>query len=267
MTPKESLYYLLRKYYYEKEYSTETFCDQFTLIYEREIRDRSLSPEEKDRFAAIDTIASRFSPFESDHLECPNTFYTEEDVLRAVEVAIQKLKIGPKEKEKYFEGLLIDQNRNRTGSQSLFSLMDGLPRRFNWLITDTKIVWEKDKGSKELMRYEKESFEGKPYCFLSEEELKQIVDEEDVRWLRGVLSAVPHEVLLEDILELNYPTVEESDIVWGKYRRMQLPYAEIEIVVWDERLILVASKDEAVIEMIRKGIPGAESLFGSGGTI
>lgn len=96
-TPEESLYYLLRKYFYDREYTTSIFCDEFIQIYGHEISDDSLTKEERFYFKKIFGIVSRFSPFEEEHQKYPKGYYKEQDVLKVVEEAIQKLGIVPSE--------------------------------------------------------------------------------------------------------------------------------------------------------------------------
>jgi hypothetical protein len=83
MTSKEKLYYLITEYQKGK-YDTNTFCDQFTVIYDIEVDYDALSELEKELFHKLSIITARFSPCEDD-FQLPNVYYNEQDVKSKVE--------------------------------------------------------------------------------------------------------------------------------------------------------------------------------------
>ncbi len=78
MTYPEQLYYLIREYI-KGNYDTNTFCEQFSLIYDMEVDDDDLNEIERTLFSNLSRIAYRFSPYEED-LAIPNMYYTEQEV-------------------------------------------------------------------------------------------------------------------------------------------------------------------------------------------
>ena len=78
MTSKEKLYYLLREYLV-LNYDTNSFCDQFTVVYDIEIDYATLTEPENNIFSELCRVTSRFSPFKED-LEIPNAFANEQEV-------------------------------------------------------------------------------------------------------------------------------------------------------------------------------------------
>lgn len=89
MTAKEKLYYLLTEFH-KGSYDTNTFCDQFTIIYDTEIEYETLSEVEKDLFNELSVITARYSPYEED-LKIPNVYYSEQDVKSKVNEVMAKL--------------------------------------------------------------------------------------------------------------------------------------------------------------------------------
>ncbi|WP_196595369.1 colicin immunity domain-containing protein [Pectinatus frisingensis] len=89
MTAKEKIYYLITQYKKGK-YDTNTFCDQFTVIYDTEVDYDTLSKIENRLFYELSTITSRFSPYEED-LKIPNIYYGEQEVRSKVDEVMNKL--------------------------------------------------------------------------------------------------------------------------------------------------------------------------------
>lgn len=76
--------------YLNKKIDTETFSDNFTIIYSLHIDYDTLSPVEHKLFNELDEITSRFSPFEED-LEKYDCYYSESDVEKKVKEVIKIL--------------------------------------------------------------------------------------------------------------------------------------------------------------------------------
>lgn len=89
MTARERIYYLIVQYQKGK-YDTNTFCDQFTVIYDREVDYNTLSNFENKLFYELSTITARFSPYEDD-LKIPNVYYSEREVKSKVDEVMHKL--------------------------------------------------------------------------------------------------------------------------------------------------------------------------------
>lgn len=87
MEAKEKLIYLVKEYIKGK-YDTNTFCDQFTLIYDIETDYELLTEQENELFSQITQYTSRYSQYEED-LRIPNMYYNEKNVFDKVkEVAM-----------------------------------------------------------------------------------------------------------------------------------------------------------------------------------
>ena len=70
---------MIEKYHFG-EYDTNTFADEFDMIYCHEGNEADLLKEEDNLFAELSKIAGRYSPFEEDHQKYPGVYYTDEDV-------------------------------------------------------------------------------------------------------------------------------------------------------------------------------------------
>ncbi|MDO4712266.1 MAG: hypothetical protein Q4A75_09845 [Peptostreptococcaceae bacterium] len=131
--------------------------------------------------------------------------------------------------------------------------MDGKQLKYNWFITDAQNCHIKSPYY--------ELFSENPYCFISGEELTKIENDENAQWIFGVLSAIPKDVPLEEVLKYEYPYANGYTGFWKNPITMQHPHAVIEIVPWDGELILVISSDEDLIEKIHQKIPNAIDLY------
>jgi len=87
---KKQLYYLL-EHYYKGEYTTETFADEFSRIYNLETDYRLLSDIEYKLMNELSDITERFSPFEADFENYPNVYFSEQDVKNKATEVYQKL--------------------------------------------------------------------------------------------------------------------------------------------------------------------------------
>ena len=92
MSEKEQLYYLL-KHYYEDDYTTGVFVDEFDRIYNLEVDYTTLSDEENKLMGELSVITGRFSPCEEE-LKIPNVYFSESDVKqKATEVYLELIKL------------------------------------------------------------------------------------------------------------------------------------------------------------------------------
>lgn len=91
---KRKLYWLIDQYLADK-IDAWSFSNEFQDCYDLELNLKSLSKIEREAFSELSTVVGRFSPFEKDFTDCPNAFFTEED-LRAKVIATKNILIGKK---------------------------------------------------------------------------------------------------------------------------------------------------------------------------
>ena len=85
----KKLYQLLMDYL-AKKIDTETFSDDFTIIYDLHVDYDTLSAEEQKLFGELSEITSRFSPFEEDLKEF-DCYFNETDIERKAKAVLKAL--------------------------------------------------------------------------------------------------------------------------------------------------------------------------------
>lgn len=122
---------------------------------------------------------------------------------------------------------------------------------YNWLITDFD-------GTQE---FADTFYENNEFIWISEEKFAKYLEENIVQFIWGVISGFKKDIALDNILEYPLPYANENEEIWSTNICMQNPLADIEIIAWDSTLAIVISKDEEVIEMIKKFYPNAKDLL------
>ncbi len=108
-TNKRRIYQLIDMYL-SKKIDEETFCEDFVPSYGVELDYDTITREERKAFSELQTVASRFSPFEEDHKKNPYFFYTKEQLKAKIIETREKL-------TKYFEEL---KNQDKENSDNSF---------------------------------------------------------------------------------------------------------------------------------------------------
>lgn len=141
-----------------------------------------------------------------------------------------------------------------TDLRLVFEAFGGRQREFNWLITDL-----------ELNHYPP----GLPYGsddrsldarWLSGAELSQIVEENDIQFIWGVLSGFRVGVAIDVATLSTYPYADGNRALWEPTVSIQHPLAEVEIVCWDSTATLLLSRDDDLTERFRRFFPEAVDL-------
>ena len=84
---KRRLYWLMDRYLSDK-ITPEIFCDEFYYCYDLEIDIKVLTKCEKEIFSELSDTCSRFSKFEADIANYPETYLSEEQLRKKVETAL-----------------------------------------------------------------------------------------------------------------------------------------------------------------------------------
>ena len=129
-----------------------------------------------------------------------------------------------------------------TYMKKLFDAIGNRQTEFNWLITDCICYPDNPKTDAML---------SKDYCWISGDELTEIVVQEDFQWIWAVLSAFDKSVTLSEVLNYTLPFAEDYDGFWRKPISMQHPLARIEIVPWDSSMTMIFSDDKSIIDRFR----------------
>ena len=108
----------------------------------------------------------------------------------------------------------------------------------NWLITNMECY---------PLEEEVTEFLDNEYCWIEGKELLRLLEKEDFQWIWGVFSAFPKNVLLEEVLEYNYPYADGYKGYWENPITVQHPLAITEVVAWDGSIILVISENNEIV--------------------
>ena len=151
--------------------------------------------------------------------------------------------------------------------RSVFDAIHDEQKNYNWLITDSEAYPDLEEAKKLSTRHLNLTVDAKPrlvhdgdYCFLSGEELTEIIDREDFQWIWAVLSGFEKSIPLEEILRYPLPEADGYEGFWKNPLALQHPLATIEIVPWDSSLTLVLSTQKELVRMFLDATPGSRDL-------
>jgi len=132
----------------------------------------------------------------------------------------------------------------------IFPAFENEQLKYNWLITDLDCNYYPDDRL----------ISDKKYIWLSGEELTDIVTQNKIQFIWGVLSAFQPSVTLEQVLLYELPFADGNKGFWHNPLSIQNPLAEIELVPWDSSLVLLISKNEALVDKFLTFFPQGEDL-------
>lgn len=132
----------------------------------------------------------------------------------------------------------------------VFDAIKDKQTEYNWLITDMDGVPAKVE----------ERCDGKEYCWLTGEELTQIVRADDGQWIWAVLSGFDKNISLPEVMNYPRPYADGYAGFWKNPLSIQHPLATIEIVPWDSSLTLFFSEKEELVKNFMEFFPLSEEL-------
>lgn len=150
-----------------------------------------------------------------------------------------------------YGAILSRGERFYTYLSRVFRAIGNRQRDYHWLITDC-VCYPREPEIGALL--------GEKYCWLSGEELTELVEREDFQWIWAVLSGFPEGVSLEQVLEHPLPYAGEYEGFWKNPLTIQHPLAEVELVSWDSSATLVLSRRRELVDDYRRYSPLSEDL-------
>ena len=140
-----------------------------------------------------------------------------------------------------------ENHRFYTYLSKVFQGINNTQKQYNWLITDCE-CYPKNKEIEQL-------FEQK-YCWLSGEELTNIVVKEDFQWIWGCLCGFQKDISLEDVLMHSLPSSKDYNGYYQNPVSLQHPLSSVEIVPSDSSWTLIISNDKGWLhfDSIEKGL-------------
>ena len=148
---------------------------------------------------------------------------------------------------------LIDRKSHKfyTHMRTVFQAIENVQKQYNWLITDCE-CYPKNKEIEQLLEQE--------YCWLSGEELTDIVLKEDCQWIWGCLCGFQKDLPLEEVFMHPLPSSNDYNGYYQNPVSLQHPLSSVEIVPCDSSWILIISKDQSIIDSYTKKYPKSEVL-------
>lgn len=141
--------------------------------------------------------------------------------------------------------------RYYTYLKKVFEAIGNVQQDYNWLITDCECC-PRNIETEKLLNAE--------YCWITGEQLTEIVLEEDFQWIWAVLSGFEKNIDLSEVLKYDLPYADEYRGFWENPLTLQHPLAHIEIVPWDSSLTLLLSDDKDIVDRFKKGFRYSEDL-------
>ena len=150
------------------------------------------------------------------------------------------------------KGVAIDKGQEYfTSLKSIFHSIDNIQKDYNWLITEQECYPQNEKYIEKL---------SSEWCWITGEELTEMIEDEDFQWIWGVFSAFPKDVTKEEVLKNKLPQAEGNTRIWQNPIGLQNPLSVIEIIAWDSSMtIFISSRDEIVEKLVARN-PLAKDL-------
>lgn len=150
------------------------------------------------------------------------------------------------------KGVIIDKgDRYFTFLKNLFVSIGNVQKEYNWLITGHECYPQNMEYAKKLSG---------EYCWITGDELTNMVENENFQWIWGVFSAFPKNISQQEVLKSKLPYADGNTGLWQNPVSIQHPLAEMEIVAWDSSMTVIISKNDDIIEKLIESRPWAEDL-------
>lgn len=142
------------------------------------------------------------------------------------------------------KGVVIEKGEKYfTQLKKIFFSINDIQRNYNWLITGQECYPQSEKYAKIWTE---------SYCWMTGDELTEMIEEEDFQWIWGVLSAFSKDIAKGRVLEYELPEADGNGEIWQNPVSIQHPLAEIEIIAWDSSATVFISKDDNIVELLRE---------------
>lgn len=150
------------------------------------------------------------------------------------------------------KGAIIDKGEKYyTYLKELFASIGNVQKEYNWLITGHECYPQNPDYAKKLSQ---------EYCWITGDELTNMVENEDFQWIWGVFSAFSKNISQQEVLKSKLPYADGNTELWQNPVSIQHPLAEIEILAWDSSMTVVISKNDDIIGKLKESRPWAEDL-------
>ncbi len=152
--------------------------------------------------------------------------------------------------KKIYGAILDEGEKFYTYMRKVFNAINNKQKEYNWLITNCECFPYSQEAQKLL----------REYCFISGDELTQIVEKEDFLWIWAVLSGFKKDIPMDEIMKYPLPYADGYKGFWQNPLSLQHPLASVEIVPWDSSLTLVLSENKEIVDLFRQAFPLSKDL-------
>ena len=150
------------------------------------------------------------------------------------------------------KGVVIDKGEKYfTFLGSIFGSIENIQKDYNWLITGHECYPQNAKYVEKL---------SKEWCWMTGEELTEMIEDENFQWIWGVLSAFPKDVTEDVVLKYKLPKADGNDKIWHNPISIQHPLSVMEIIAWDSSMTIFISRCNDIVEKLAVSNPLAEDL-------
>lgn len=150
------------------------------------------------------------------------------------------------------KGVVINKGeRYFTHLGSIFNSIENIQKDYNWLITGHECYPQNAEYVEKL---------SKEWCWLTGEELTEMIEDENFQWIWGVFSAFPKDVTKDMVLEYKLPKADGNNKIWKNPISIQHPLSVMEIIAWDSSMTIFISRGNDIVEKLIVSNPLAEDL-------
>jgi len=151
------------------------------------------------------------------------------------------------------KGLIIHRQNNCnyfTNLTEIIDVMGDIALEYNWLISN----YECNVYPSDQIPFRKQ------YVWLTGRELLSILEEHEIQFIWGVVTAYSSNIVPNDVLSYPLPFADGNTAFWQPEITMQNPLAEIEIVPWDATLVLIIAKSEEIVDKFANEYVNSDDL-------
>lgn len=150
------------------------------------------------------------------------------------------------------KGAVINKGeRYFTFLNKIFDAIENIQKKYNWLITGYECYPQHIKYVERL---------SKEWCWITGDELTEMIETENIQWIWGIFSAFPQNVTEADVLKYELPKANGNDKIWKNPISIQHPLSVMEIIAWDSSMTIFISKNDEIVEKILMKNPLIEDL-------
>ncbi len=148
---------------------------------------------------------------------------------------------------------IVDRMNHKfyTHMSKVFHAIDNVQKQYNWLITDCT-CYPKDAQIEKLLDQE--------YCWVSGDELSDIIEREDFQWIWGCLCGFSKDITVDEVLRYPLPSAENYSGYYQNPVSLQHPLSTLEIIPSDSSWTLIITKGKNIIDEYLRSYPECEDL-------